>query len=137
MVGDAFAGVVAPIFDAGRRKAEVENRRSLVEEEIDLYTAAFLFAVRDVEVALSREVALGERVRLQEQQLATARKLLAASKTRYILGATDYLPVIDAVSKVQDLERSLLSSRRQRFSSRVSLYRALGGPMPSPKQPFE
>lgn len=132
MVGDAVAGVVAPIFDAGLRKAEVENRRSRVEEEIDLYTSAFIVAVQDVEVALSREQALAERVRLQEQQLSTARKLLAESQNRYILGATDYLPVIDAVTKVQDLERSLLSSRRERLSSRVGLHRALGGPMPSP-----
>jgi NodT family efflux transporter outer membrane factor (OMF) lipoprotein len=137
VIGDALAGVVAPIFDAGRRKAEVAGRRARVEEEIDLYTAAFLAAVRDVEVALSREAALGERIQRQEAQLATARKLLAESKNRYVLGATDYLPVIDAVSKVQELERSLISSHRERLSSRVGLHRALGGPMPSPQHPAE
>ncbi|MCB1232415.1 MAG: efflux transporter outer membrane subunit [Verrucomicrobiae bacterium] len=132
LVGDAVVSAVGPVFDAGNRKAEVERRRSRVQEEIDIFTSLYLEAVRDVEVALVREDRLHERIQRQEAQLTTARKLLRESKNRYVLGATDYLPVLDAVTKVQELERDLLTSYRERLSARVSLHRALGGPMPIP-----
>ncbi len=135
LVGDAVAATVGPVFDAGSRKAEVERRRSRVREEVDRFTSLYLGAVRDVEIALVREQRLHERIRRQEAQLKTARKLLAESKNRYVQGATDYLPVLDAVGKVQELERTLLTSYRERLSARVSLHRALGGPMPGTPRP--
>ncbi len=130
LVGEAIAGAVGPVFDAGRRKAEVERRRSRVREELERYASAYLKAVREVETALLRETKIGERIDRQETQLATARRLLAELRHRYGQGVPDYLPVLDALTKVQALERDLLTSRRERFSTRVALHRALGGPMP-------
>lgn len=130
LIGDAIAGAVAPVFEAGSRKAEVSRRQSRVQEELDLYTGDFIAAVRDVETALSNAAKLAERVRRQSVQLDTARKLLAESRNRYTQAVTDYLPVLDAVSKVQQLERDLLTSRREWLSAHVALHRALGGPMP-------
>ncbi|MCB1079881.1 MAG: efflux transporter outer membrane subunit, partial [Verrucomicrobiae bacterium] len=71
LIGDAIAGAVGPVFDAGSRKAEVARRRSRVQEEVYRYTSAYLNAVRDVETSLHRERKLAERVRRQEAQLAT------------------------------------------------------------------
>jgi len=133
LVGNAIAAAVGPIFDAGSRKAEVERRRSRVSEELDRYTSDFLEAVREVETALTFETKITERVRRQEIQLATARKLLRESQNRFSQGASDYLPVLDALSKVQELERNLLTSQRERLSARVALHRALGGPVADPK----
>ncbi len=134
LVGDAIAGAVGPIFDAGSRKAEVKLRRSRVQEEVDIYTAGFIDAVREVETALSRETKIAERIRRQESQLETARKLLVEAQNRNRLGASDYLPVADAVSRVQELERDVLTSNREVLSARVALHRALGGPMPETKK---
>ena len=103
-----------------------------MQEELDLYTSEFIDAVREVETALVREQKLDERVTRQTAQLGTARKLLAESRSRYTLGASDYLPVLDAVSKVQELERDVLTTRRERLSARILLHRALGGPVPEP-----
>lgn len=129
LVGDAIAGAVGPIIDGGRRRAEVERRKSRVREEVDVYTALYLDAIREVETALSREAKTTERIRRQESQLTVARKLLAETRNRYTLGATDYLPVLDALSRVQQLERDVLLSRRELLSARVALHRAIGGPM--------
>ncbi len=134
LVGDAFANLVGPLVDGGARKAEVALRQSRLREEIDVYTTLFLAAVREVETALSRERKVAERIRRQEGQLETTRKLLVESQARYREGGiTDYLPVLDAVSRVQNLERDLLTSRRERISARVALHRALGGPMVEPE----
>lgn len=129
LVGDTVANALAPLFTAGERKAEVRFRRARLAEETDRYSSAFLAAVREVETALVLEDKIGERIARQEAQLRTLRRLLTESRHRYTDGASDYLPVLDALSRVQDLERALLSSRRDRLSARVLLHRALGGPL--------
>jgi len=66
---------------------------------------------------------------LQENQLNTAKNLLAETRNRYSQGLTDYLPVLAAVATEQDLERELITSRRELLSLRIALHRALGGPL--------
>ncbi|MDF1737966.1 MAG: efflux transporter outer membrane subunit [Verrucomicrobiales bacterium] len=133
LVGEAIAGVTGPIFDAGNRKAEVARRRARVQEELDLYAADYLTAVQEVETALVQEKKLSERLQLQRSQLSTARRLLTESRSRYSQGVTDYLPVLDALAKVQELERQILSSQREQHSARIALHLALGGPVPEPR----
>lgn len=132
-VQDAVAAVTAPIFDAGLRAEEVEVRKARLQEALQLYAEAFLHAVQDTETAIVREKALAEQVRLQGEQLKTAQELLTETRNRYVQGASDYLPVLDAVSKVHQLERDHLTARRDLLQARVALHRALGGPMPGLK----
>lgn len=129
LIGEAVAGAVGPLLDGGRRRAEVERRKSRVREEAGIYTALYLDAIRETETALSREQKTAERLHRQLSQLTVARKLLTETRNRYTLGATDYLPVLDALSRVQQLERDILQSRRELLSARIALHRAIGGPM--------
>lgn len=131
LVGDLIAGAVGPILDAGNREAEVMRRESRVRGEVNRYTALFLSAAGEVEAALVGEEKIAERIRRQQDQLITARKLLEESRNRYQRGLTDYLPVLDAVSRVQELEQDILFSRFERLSARIDLHQALGGPMPT------
>jgi outer membrane protein TolC len=66
---------------------------------------------------------------LLNQELDTAKKLLRESHHRWGQGLTDYLPVLTAVVTVQRLEREIITSHREIVSSRVTLHRAIGGPM--------
>lgn len=132
LVGNAVAGAVGPILDGGNRRAEVAKRRSRIQEELNLYTADYLNAVREVETAILREAKVTEKLRRQEAQLKTASLLLSESRSQYSLGLTDYLPVLDALSRTQDLERDVLTTRRERFSARIVLHLALGSPIPHP-----
>lgn len=129
LVQSAVASVTAPLFDAGIRKAEVDRRRARLDEVLAEYSDAYLSAVRDVETALVRERKQLERITLLENQLQTAQRLLSEARHRYSQGLTDYLPVLDALATEQNLQRELLTSRRFLLSIRVSLHRALGGPM--------
>ena len=135
LVGNAFAGISGPLFDSGSRKAEVAIRRYRLEEAREVFSAEFLKILLDVKTALVREEKLVEKLSRQDAQLQTARDLLDESRNRYILGASDYLPVLDAVSKVHQLERDLLTTQRQRLSARIDLHRAMGGPMPEVNLP--
>jgi len=133
LIANAFAGIAGPVFDAGIRKAEVDRRRALYEEAIDAYSQSYLTAVRDVETALVGERKQGERIELLERQLTIAQSLLKETRNRYSQGLTDYLPVIAAVTTEQNLQRDLVTSRRQWLSFRIALHRSLGGPVGSGK----
>ncbi len=122
--------ITAPLTDGGARKAEIERRRAVLESALLGYSNSYLEAIRDVETALVRERKQAERIRLTESQLSTARETFEETRIRYSQGLTDYLPVIDALTAVQALELSTLELRREALQLRISLHRALGGPMP-------
>jgi len=129
LVGTLFASAVAPVYDAGTRRAEVERRRALLREQIADFSNLYLGAVRDVETALLRERHQKDRVALLSEQLRTAQRLLNETRNRYSQGLTDYLPVLAALTRSQNLERDLLNSRRVWLTDRVAVHRALGGPL--------
>ena len=125
-----LAEATAPLADGGRRRAEIDRRRAVLEEALLDYSNSYLEAIRDVETALVRERKQRERIHLTERQLSTARETLEETRIRYSQGLTDYLPVIDALNAVQSLELSMVTFRRQALTLRIALHRALGGPMP-------
>ena len=116
-----------PIFDAGRRRAEVDRNRALFEENLALYQKTVLTAFREVEDALAKNRATEKRiVRLEEQVEATSGSL-RLSLERYLQGLSDYLPVLTAQADDAQTRSDLIAARRQLISDRVSLARALGG----------
>ena len=119
--------LTAPIFDGGRRAAEVDLRRALVDENLFAYREAVLTAIKEVEDALVIEVKQREHIRALENVLATARKALEQAGIRYRNGLTDYLPVLTQLLAVQGLERNLIQQQANLVNARVSLYRSLGG----------
>lgn len=117
----------APVFDAGRRKSEVERTRAVVREAVAGYQQQVLNAFREVEDALANNQATESRVaRLVETEAATSASL-RLSLDRYLYGLTDYLPVLTAQRSQFETQSRLLSVRRQLLSDRISLGRALGG----------
>ncbi len=121
------ASVTGPIFDAGRRKAEVERTQAVVEERLAGYKNTVLTAVREVEDALVLEARQKEYIDSLETQYETARKTHREALRRYQKGLTDYLPVLSALTSQQTLERSLVTARHDLLAYRVQLYLALGG----------
>ena len=127
LIASAFAGLTGPLFDAGQRKAEVVRQKTRLQEALMVYSQVYLEAIRDVEIALIAERKQEEKVALLDTEWSTAQRLLIETRNRYSQGLTDYLPVLAAVSTEQNLQRDLLSSRRELLSARVALHRAIGG----------
>jgi multidrug efflux system outer membrane protein len=119
--------LTAPIFDGGRRSAEVDRRQAIADENLSAYRQAVLTAIREVEDALVNEVKQREHIRALEDVLETARKALEQAGIRYRNGVTDYLPVLTQLLSVQGLERNLIRQRANLLNARISLYRSLGG----------
>lgn len=124
---DAMAAASQPLFDGGRRFAEIDNAESRAEAQLYAYGQAVLEALREVEDALALEDAQAGLVESLREQVETSRQALTLARERYQRGAADYLRVLTSLRSLQSVEQSLLNARRQRLSHRVQLCRALGG----------
>ena len=123
-----LAGSLAgPIFDGGRRRAEVERSRGVADERLALYRRTVLEAVKEVEDALVRERKRRQNLDLVRQRSETARKALEQATDRYRNGLSDYLPVLTQLLSVQNLERDLIAKEAALLKTRIDLHRALGG----------
>lgn len=134
-IGDLFGAWVwnlvgnltAPIFDGGRRSAEVDRRRSALRETVLRYEKGVLQAMAEVEEALTRLEHQGHHVAALDVQLAEARATLEEARARYGQGLISYLPVLGALKSVHGTERQRLRAQRTHLSYGVQLARALGG----------
>ena len=119
--------LVMPLIDWGRRKAEVERKEAIVDEQLALYTQAFLVAIEEVENALSQEKEQLKFLEALGEQYEIAGDTLDETRKRYLQGVSDYLPLLTALQSVQKLEQDMLREKRELISNRILLYRALGG----------
>ena len=124
----SFTGsLVAPLLDAGRRRAEVERNRAARKQHLFEYGQAILTSFQEVEDALVREKKQLERIRSIREQLELARKTHRQERLEYYNGMGEYTDVLNALAEIQSLHRELVSARLQRLEYRIALYRALAG----------
>ncbi len=121
------ANLTAPVFDGGRRVAEVDLARARMDENLWAYRQTVVTAIREVEDALVNETTQREHLHGLEAVKSAAEKGLKEAISRYQSGLSDYLPVLTQLLTVQDLERNLIDQRAQLIRYRIGLHRALGG----------
>jgi multidrug efflux system outer membrane protein len=78
----------------------------------------------DALISYSKSREFRSQQELLEQAAADARRL---ADVRYQGGATSYLEVLDADTRLFAAELGLVDARRQELTSFVEVYRALGG----------
>lgn len=119
--------ITAPLIDGRRRKAEVDRRQAVVEENLAAYRQTILTAMREVEDALVGEEKLQAHLKGLNEQLSAAQNALNEARSRYRNGLSDYLPVLTQLLTVQNLERTIIQRKADLLVARVDLHRALGG----------
>jgi len=119
--------VLAPIFEAGRLRAQQDVAVARRDQAAFAYRKAALNAFREVEDALAAEDRLG----VQEDDLAAERAALAEAyrlaTNRYHAGYSPYLDQLEAQRGLLNAELQLVQARTDRLSAAVALYQALGG----------
>ncbi|MFN7185568.1 MAG: TolC family protein [Alphaproteobacteria bacterium] len=119
-------GVLAPIFDAGRRKAQVSRREAEAKEALADLEQAMLVALREIENALSRERALFTEQRLLNEERAIAQSTVEKAKLRYVNGQENYLSVLSALENQQTLFQQSITLERDLLLNRARLLKAFG-----------
>ena len=118
---------VQPLLDWGRRRAEVERNKAVYEEKLALFTQIYLEAVEDVENALYQEKRQREFIQRLEKRARILQASMDESEARYTQGIDDYLPVLNALQELRDVERTLIAERLNLVNLRIALHRAVGG----------
>jgi len=126
-IANLGASLTAPVFDGGRRKAEVDINEAAVQQQLAEYRQLVLSAVREVEDALANNRTTEETIQRLKDEEAAAGASLRLATDRYLDGLSDYLPVLTAQGLHFNVQSRLLSARRRLLSDRISLARALGG----------
>lgn len=121
------ASVTGPIFDGGRRAAEVRVNEAVLDERLLAWADAVVTALAEVEQARALERVQSDYITELEAQVQTARHTLELAASQYRRGVADYLRVMSAIATLQQLEQATLAAQRQRLVYRIQLHRALGG----------
>ena len=122
-----LASAALPVIDGGRRKAEVVRSEAEFREILSRYRKKVLTSFQEVENALVNNRTTEERIRQLEERVDATAGALRLSLDRYLLGLSDYLPILAAQSADFTARSQLLAAKRQLVSDRISLARALGG----------
>jgi NodT family efflux transporter outer membrane factor (OMF) lipoprotein len=117
----------APLFDGGRRAAEVDRTRGAAAEALHGYGQTILTSLKEVEDALFAESQQRNFLASLDKQLALSNQSMEQTKERYIYGDMDFLRFLTTILNHQSLQRSRISAGRQLIDYRISLYRALAG----------
>lgn len=124
-----IAGTVLslPIFDGGRRHANLDRSRAVWEEEVATYRQTVLNAFREVEDSLAGLRILANQTSAQDQAVSSAERAARLSQIQYREGAVGYLDVIEANRSVLLQQRVAVHIDAERARSVVALIRAIGG----------
>jgi multidrug efflux system outer membrane protein len=126
-LANASLGAAAPIFNAGRTRANVQLAEAVQRELVVNYQRAIYGAFRDVSDALAAHAKTREQRTEQERLVEALNESARLATERYQGGLDSYLPVLDAQRNLFEGELELARLRQRELASVVQLYRALGG----------
>jgi NodT family efflux transporter outer membrane factor (OMF) lipoprotein len=127
------------IFDAGLRRATVEQYRAQYDQTVANYRQTVLTAFQQVEDNLASLRILSAEIHYQDTAVKSAERTLALATERYRVGIDPYLNVISAQTSLLSNQQTAVNLRIQQMTASVGLIEALGGGwdasrLPSPGQ---
>ncbi len=121
------ADILASLFDAGYKKAEVEEKKTILSESINNYGETILNALKDTEEALTRDKEKCLLLANIKSQLELAKSVAEQKFDNYKKGIGNFTDFLFSVDTVANLEISYLTEHLNAIEARIDLYKALGG----------
>ena len=136
------ASIPETIFDAGLRRATVQQYVATYNADLASYRQTVLTAFQQVEDGLAEVRILSKEIEQEQQAVDSARTFLKLEQARYDTGVDPYLDVLIAQTTVLADQQTLNGLQVQQMTYAVALVEALGGgwdrsQLPSPKQVTE
>lgn len=116
-----------PLFDAGRRRARVDQATAGQQEALARYVGTVRNAFRDVNDALVSVRQTAEIEQALAARLEAAREALRLAEIRYEAGYSPFLEVLDAQRTTNEAELAYIRNRQDRLTASILLFKALGG----------
>lgn len=127
------------LFDAGARKAGVQQARALHDASVANYRQTVLTSFQQVEDNLTALRILAQNLKQQDAAVQSARRFLNQATVRNTAGLDPFLNVLTAQVSLLTFQQTYVSFQTQQMIASVQLIEALGGGwntslMPSPTQ---
>jgi NodT family efflux transporter outer membrane factor (OMF) lipoprotein len=127
------------IFDAGLRRATVNQFVAVYNADVAAYRQTVLTAFQQVEDSMAAVRILSAQIQQQEQAVQSAQQFLKLSQARYETGVDTYLNVLIAQTTLLADQQQLTALHTQEMTASVQLIEALGGgwdrsQLPTPAQ---
>jgi NodT family efflux transporter outer membrane factor (OMF) lipoprotein len=133
------ASLSETIYDAGLRRATVNQFIATYNADVAGYRQTVLTAFQQVEDNLAAERILSKQIEQQQDAVQSAQKYLELAMARYETGVDQYLNVLVAQTTLLSDQQQLAALRTQSMTASVQLVEALGGgwdlsQLPTPAQ---
>lgn len=132
-------GLAQTIFDAGSRRAAVQQYQANYDATVANYRQTVLTAFQQVEDNLAALRILDQVIEQQNEAIDSAGRNLVEAEVRYKAGLDPYLNVIVAQTALLSDQQAAVTFRAQQMVAGVNLIKALGGgwdasQIPGPKE---
>jgi NodT family efflux transporter outer membrane factor (OMF) lipoprotein len=133
------ASIPETIFDAGLRRATVQQYVATYNADVASYRQTVLAAFQQVEDGLAEVRILSKEIQQQQQAVDSAQTYLNLEQARYDSGVDPYLDVLLAQTTVLAGQQTLNNLQVEQMTYAVALVEALGGgwdrsQLPTPQQ---
>jgi len=126
------ASIAETIFDAGARRARVNQAKAAHDQAVAQYRETVLEALQDVEDQLAATRILARQSDLRRQASAAADQAEQIVGNQYKAGTVDYAAVIAAQTTAYQARRAMAQAAAQRQTTAVALIQSLGGGWKAP-----
>lgn len=118
-----------PIFTGGANAASLDLAKIQKNSYIAQYEKALQAAFREVDDALAARATIDDQLASQRALVVASRDAYQLSGMRFRSGVDSFLPVLDAQRTLYSSQLSLVSLELLRLQNTATLYKALGGGM--------
>ncbi|HSD39371.1 MAG TPA: efflux transporter outer membrane subunit [Rhodocyclaceae bacterium] len=119
--------LTVPLFDAGRRRAEVTAAEARYDQALANYRLAVRNAVKEVEQALVNLDSSARREADAQTAMDSSQRYYRAVEINWRSGGVNLLTLEEARRTANTAEVTLIGVQRDRVLNWISLYKALGG----------
>ncbi len=129
-------GLVQPLLDWGLRRQEWVRTKAVYRERLATFSQDFLQAAWEMEALVRNESRQRELLEALANRRIILESTIKQARSRYDAGLTDYLPVLSTTQQLYSVEQRSIRENRRLTTLRISLHRAMGGPVTrDPAQP--
>ncbi|WP_300570282.1 efflux transporter outer membrane subunit [Flavobacterium sp.] len=127
LFGSVAGGLTAPLLNGKKLNTQYKITKVQREQAVIQFRQTVLVAVGEVSNALVKIEKQKKQYEIANQRVETLKKAIANASMLFKNGMATYLEVIIAQGNLLGAELELASVKKDRLSSNVELYHALGG----------
>ncbi len=126
-IWNAMASLTQPIFQNGKLRAQYKISKAQQEQAKLSFQQTLLDAGTEVNAALTKIQATGEKDGLYTKQIASLETAVKSTQALMMNSSTNYLQVLTAQQTLLTAQMSQISNKFSQIQAAIELYQAFGG----------